>query len=152
MTRAEFGAAPPNCSHARQNVVLERGFFVGVLRRDRVAVLYEQGVELPSDLQGVAWIPLDSPGDVETRARQGVPGAAIDCDLSLDPTDRARRDGYTLEAIVHTTEMPRREAMRALARLMESDIVEIGGRFKDQWRLASSEASTRRRSQRVKAE
>jgi len=49
-------------SRARQNVVLELGFFIGKLGRDRVVILYEPGVESPSDLQGVLYTPLDSLG------------------------------------------------------------------------------------------
>lgn len=47
---------------ARQNVVLEMGFFYGRFGRERVAVLYEEGVELPSDTLGIAYIPLDEGG------------------------------------------------------------------------------------------
>lgn len=47
---------------ARQNVVLELGFAMGVLGRRRVAILHEDGVELPSDIKGVAYYPLDSAG------------------------------------------------------------------------------------------
>lgn len=39
---------------ARQNVILEFGYFIGRLDRAHVAVLYEQGVELPSHVQGIA--------------------------------------------------------------------------------------------------
>ncbi len=41
---------------ARQNVVLELGYFIGKLGRDRVAALYDDGVELPSDYRGVEFI------------------------------------------------------------------------------------------------
>jgi predicted nucleotide-binding protein len=47
---------------ARQNVVFEMGFFIGLIGRDHVAVLYEQGVELPSDINGLLYIPLDAAG------------------------------------------------------------------------------------------
>jgi len=43
---------------ARQNVILELGFFLGKLGRDRVCALYEDGVEIPSDYAGVAFVPL----------------------------------------------------------------------------------------------
>jgi predicted nucleotide-binding protein len=43
---------------ARQNVIFELGYFVGAFGRERVAVLYDQTVELPSDYQGVAYISL----------------------------------------------------------------------------------------------
>ena len=40
---------------ARQNVVLELGYFIAKLGRDRVAVL-NAGVERPSDIDGVSYI------------------------------------------------------------------------------------------------
>lgn len=43
---------------ARQNVVLELGYFHGALGRDRVAILYAEDVELPSDYAGVVRIPM----------------------------------------------------------------------------------------------
>lgn len=46
-------------SRARQNVVLELGYFLGRLGRRRVAALVSKGVELPSDYSGVVYIPLD---------------------------------------------------------------------------------------------
>ena len=45
---------------ARQNVILELGFFLGKLGRDRVCAIYQEGVEIPSDYSGVIWVPLDS--------------------------------------------------------------------------------------------
>jgi predicted nucleotide-binding protein len=47
---------------ARQNVVLELGFFLGRLGRHRVCALYVPGVELPSDFHGVLYIELDADG------------------------------------------------------------------------------------------
>jgi predicted nucleotide-binding protein len=44
---------------ARQNVVFDLGFFFGKLGRDRIAVLYEEGVRRPSDIEGLLYIPLD---------------------------------------------------------------------------------------------
>ena len=42
---------------ARQNVIFELGYFVGSLGRHRVVALYEDGVELPTDYDGVKFIP-----------------------------------------------------------------------------------------------
>jgi len=42
---------------ARQNVVLEFGYFMGLLSRDRVCCLYKGNVELPSDMHGIVYIP-----------------------------------------------------------------------------------------------
>ena len=44
---------------ARQNVILELGFFLGRLGREKVCALYEDGVEIPSDYQGVVFVQLD---------------------------------------------------------------------------------------------
>ena len=44
---------------ARQNVILELGYFVGKLGRSRVCALYQAGVEVPSDYQGVLFVELD---------------------------------------------------------------------------------------------
>lgn len=41
---------------ARQNVIWEWGYLVGRLGRDRVCCLYKEGVEIPSDLHGIARI------------------------------------------------------------------------------------------------
>lgn len=46
----------------RQNVVFELGFFFGKLGRARVAVLYESGVALPSDVDGLVYIELVGDG------------------------------------------------------------------------------------------
>ena len=45
---------------ARQNVILELGYFLHGLGRERVCVLYEDGVELPSDIHGIVYVSLDN--------------------------------------------------------------------------------------------
>lgn len=47
---------------ARQNVILELGYAMGLLGRRNVTLLHEEGVELPSDISGVAYYPLDAHG------------------------------------------------------------------------------------------
>jgi predicted nucleotide-binding protein len=47
---------------ARQNVILELGYFIGRLGRERVCALCEAGVEIPSDYAGVQYVPLDAVG------------------------------------------------------------------------------------------
>jgi predicted nucleotide-binding protein len=47
---------------ARQNVVLELGHFVGKLGRSRVCALHKGRLELPSDVLGVVYMPLDDHG------------------------------------------------------------------------------------------
>ncbi len=40
---------------ARQNVVFETGFFIGRLGRDKVIILADRDVEMPSDMQGIVY-------------------------------------------------------------------------------------------------
>lgn len=47
---------------ARQNVILELGYFIGKLGRSRVCPLAVADVEIPSDYHGVEYIPLDAAG------------------------------------------------------------------------------------------
>ena len=43
-------------SRARQNVILEFGYFTGLLGRDRITCLYTGDIELPSDMHGVVYV------------------------------------------------------------------------------------------------
>ena len=62
--RGGVASDPPDkfSPRARQNVVLELGFFMAKLGRGHVCALYEPGVEIPSDYTGVLYIPLDKAG------------------------------------------------------------------------------------------
>lgn len=63
---------------ARQNVVLETGWFAGRLGRSKVVVLRESGVEIPSDLLGLVYVPLEDDWRHRLRnelAAAGVPAA-----------------------------------------------------------------------------
>ncbi len=71
------GAAKLN-DRARQNVVLELGFFFGKLGRSRVVALYEDGVELPSDISGVLYIPLIGNWHTDLAKEVRAAGIAID--------------------------------------------------------------------------
>jgi predicted nucleotide-binding protein len=42
---------------ARQNVILELGYFMGKLGRNKVCCLHTGDVELPSDMHGIVYIP-----------------------------------------------------------------------------------------------
>ncbi len=44
---------------ARQNVLLETGYFMGKLGRDRVRMIVREGTEIPSDLSGILHTKLD---------------------------------------------------------------------------------------------
>lgn len=55
---------------ARQNVILELGYFIGRLSRQRVCALYKKEIEMPSDFQGVLYIELDGNGGWRTKLAQ----------------------------------------------------------------------------------
>ena len=73
------GAASQN-PRARQNVVLEFGFLIAKLGRNRVVALYESDVELPSDLNGVLYKPLA--GNWHTALAKELLAAGIEVDLT----------------------------------------------------------------------
>jgi len=67
---------------ARQNVIMELGFFLGRLGRGKVAVLYKEGVEIPSDYQGVVFIPLDDGTGWHLQLARELKQAGLDVDLN----------------------------------------------------------------------
>lgn len=66
---------------ARQNVVLELGFFVGKLGRNHTFALVQKGVALPSDIHGVVYIPLDE-SDWRLRLVRELRAAEIEVDAN----------------------------------------------------------------------
>lgn len=67
---------------ARQNVVFEAGYFAGRLGRARVVLLHEATVELPSDLHGVVYVPLDPAGAWKMKLAHEMASAGIAVDWS----------------------------------------------------------------------
>ena len=62
-TADDIGKAKNDASdntRARQNVVLETGYFMGKLGRNRVVILADKGIEMPSDLSGVVYTDTSS--------------------------------------------------------------------------------------------
>ena len=57
-TADDYGRAKNDTTdniRARQNVVLETGYFMGKLGRENVVLLADKGIEMPSDLSGVVY-------------------------------------------------------------------------------------------------
>jgi len=57
-TADDFGRAKSDeieQTRARQNVVLEAGYFMGKLGRNRIVILADKGIEIPSDLSGIVY-------------------------------------------------------------------------------------------------
>ena len=67
---------------ARQNVVLELGFFMASLGRDRVCVLYKSGVEVPSDYAGVLYHQIDDAGAWRFLLAREMKETGLDIDLN----------------------------------------------------------------------
>jgi predicted nucleotide-binding protein len=63
------GGSMHRTQRARQNVILELGFFIGKLGRARVAAISKASseFEVPSDFLGVEYIPYDAEGSWKLR-------------------------------------------------------------------------------------
>ena len=67
---------------ARQNVILELGYFMGILTRSKVVALRESGVELPTDYAGVVYVDLDEQESWKFKLATEIKTAGIDIDLN----------------------------------------------------------------------
>lgn len=73
--------APSMNPRARQNVVLELGFFIGKLGPERVAAVVKGSIERPSDFDGVVYISLDE-ADWRTKLASEFKAAGLEADWS----------------------------------------------------------------------
>ena len=67
---------------APQNVIFELGYFLAKLKPNQVCLLYKEGVELPSDIRDVAYVPMDSTDDWQLKLGQGLQDAGLLVDTS----------------------------------------------------------------------
>ncbi|MDE0111000.1 MAG: nucleotide-binding protein, partial [Albidovulum sp.] len=67
---------------ARQNVILELGFFLGKLGRERVCSLVKGDVETPSDYDGVVHTRFDNAGGWTLKLAQELKAAGFDVDVN----------------------------------------------------------------------
>jgi predicted nucleotide-binding protein len=85
LTADDYGGladSQPPKPRARQNVVFELGFFIGTLGRSRVAVLYEENVELPSDMNGILYTTLDTQGAWKISLGRELRSAGFSVDMN----------------------------------------------------------------------
>ncbi len=68
---------------ARQNVLLELGYFIGRLGRDHVCALKRGELEIPSDFAGVVWEPMDSSGGWKQALARELKAAGHTIDWNL---------------------------------------------------------------------
>jgi Predicted nucleotide-binding protein containing TIR-like domain len=62
---------------ARQNVILELGYFLSHLGQRRVCALITPGLETPSDFDGIVYIRMDEPGLWKTELRRELRAAGM---------------------------------------------------------------------------
>jgi predicted nucleotide-binding protein len=67
---------------ARQNVILELGYFVAKLGRKRVCALKKGDIEVPTDYIGVGYVNLDLKGGWRLELAREIKAAGIDVDLN----------------------------------------------------------------------
>jgi len=67
---------------ARQNVLLELGYFIGRLGRNKVCALKRGDVELPSDYVGVVWEKMDDGGGWKLALARELKAAGHEVDLN----------------------------------------------------------------------
>lgn len=76
------GKDMPLLARARQNVVLELGYFMGKLGRNRVVALVRGEVERPSDVDGVVYITMDEGGAWKFDLVKELRAAGFEVDLN----------------------------------------------------------------------
>lgn len=69
---------------ARQNVIFELGYFIGKLGRNRVLILFdkENDIELPSDYNGVLYVPYDKEGNWKIKLIKELQACGFSADAN----------------------------------------------------------------------
>jgi predicted nucleotide-binding protein len=70
----------PQQPRARQNVILELGYFIGKLGRKNVCAIKVGDLEIPSDFIGVVWTPFDPHGAWRTALAKELRDAGHEID------------------------------------------------------------------------
>jgi predicted nucleotide-binding protein len=80
--RLESDSEPFFSTRAHQEVVFQMGFLLAALSPGRVCVLYEDGVEMPYDLEGVSHVRLDLAGTWQPKLLLHLRRAGFDYDMN----------------------------------------------------------------------
>ena len=67
---------------ARQNVILELGYFIGRLKPDQIVAIYQHGVEIPSDYLGKLFVPFDDEGAWKFHLAREIRASGIQIDMN----------------------------------------------------------------------
>ena len=70
-------------SRARQNVIFEFGYLIGKIGRERVCAITRGELEVPSDYDGVVYIPMDDAGAWKMSLVKELRAAGLDVDANL---------------------------------------------------------------------
>lgn len=79
----EIGSSDELKARARQNVIFEFGYFIGIMGRSKVVALVEEGVEIPSDYSGVIYLSLDNSGAWKLLLAKELKNMGISLDMNL---------------------------------------------------------------------
>ena len=85
LTPDDFGrakTATEDQPRARQNVILELGYFVGLLGRDKVCALLKGGIEMPSDYVGTVYINWGAANAWKFELAKELKAAGYDIDFN----------------------------------------------------------------------
>jgi|SRR5690625_125467 len=85
LTYDDFGNVKSDSNQnkrARQNVILELGYFIARIGRKKVMPLYEQGVELPSDISGILYTLIDETENWKFRLVKELKAAGFNVDAN----------------------------------------------------------------------
>ena len=74
---------PVRETRARQNVIIEFGYFWGRLGINKICILCEEGVKMPSDVHGVSYFKLDNKGDCKQKIADELDNQGIKIDMNL---------------------------------------------------------------------
>ena len=69
-------------SRARQNVILELGYFIGKIGRTHVCVLLKGDIELPSDMLGVVYVSMNDVDGWHLRLGKELRSAGFEIDMN----------------------------------------------------------------------
>jgi predicted nucleotide-binding protein len=72
----------PYRDRARQNVILELGYFTGKLGRNRVCALHRGSVEIPTDYLGVMYVPLNEGGGWQLQLAKELKAVGFEIDMN----------------------------------------------------------------------
>lgn len=67
---------------ARQNVILELGYFIGKLNRNQICLLYKEDVELPSDIRGMSYVLMDDYDGWQLKLAREMKSAKLPIDAN----------------------------------------------------------------------